>query len=190
MSYASKKEYIKAAKALKSKMNKKKNKKYSNQDTIDIMKDTKEWNYGQNPQKKCKLGRNSILQRLCSHHIRNSIKIPKKCNLSFCTGCCRSSKGINRCCKLNRYQQPYCQFNLVQSILNSFPNPSSYNSPGLFSFFKQAILSKLLNHSSSSNQLVITINNKISHCFFIKEIKRDAMAKAFDVSQVCELCDS
>ena len=174
-------------------MSKKRNRNFSNPDSVDIMKETKRWNYGQNPQKKCKLGGNSIIQRLCSAYIINDIKIPKGCNLAFCTGCCKSSKAINGCCESLRWiyspsyldQEPYFQFNLVQSILNSFPNQSSYDNFGQFAFVKEAILSKMLNNSSSNNQLVITINEEQSHSFYIKEIRRDAMAKAFDVSQVC-----
>ena len=121
MSYSSKSELIKATKALKSKMNKKSNRKLSNQDSADIMKETKEWDYGQNPQKNCKLGANSVLQRLCSIYITSNIAIPKTCNLSFCT----FAKGTHVCCPSLRwinddyiFKTPYCQFNLVKSILN------------------------------------------------------------------------
>ena len=180
MSYSSKQEFKNAAQAMKKIINKKENKK-------SIMNATKEWDYGKHPQenKKCKLGVQSVFQRLCSQTIRDNMKIPPQ-SVDFCV----FGKG-NNCCNpfrwINTNHQPYFQFNLYKSIIDSLSPPlTACKNHNHHVFLKNAVWAKL-NEFSCCTKLIVTINGngrEKKQSFYLKEIGRDTMTKNFDIHQV------
>ena len=179
--YSSIKEYQDCVKAWKKLITKKNKKQYVNKDIQQIMIITKLWCWGKNAQKGCKLGVQSPLPRLCSHYITSILKIPQSCTHSFCL----FAKAQN-CCKEFRWiyqlhdQTPYLEFNLYQQIIDILPPKSAYQNHQIYQFTKEAILDRTINETTSNNQLVIRINDKVTCSLFLKRIGKDALAKAFD----------